>query len=139
MKKRICVDLDGTLCYETDNPPSGYANAKPIKDNVEYVRLLKRNGYKITIHTSRHVEDKEITIKWLKSHNVPFDNIVLGKPLADYYVDDRNLKPEHLPVLNPKHFLSTWQKVCVFVTRRCNLACPECNVIRYQSSYELTT
>lgn len=32
-----------------------------------------------------------------------------------------------------------WQKVCVFLTRRCNLRCRGCNVVNHQSAYELTT
>lgn len=32
-----------------------------------------------------------------------------------------------------------WQKLCVFLTRRCNLRCRGCNVINYNSAYELTT
>lgn len=32
-----------------------------------------------------------------------------------------------------------WQKTCVFLTRRCNLRCRGCNVVNFQSAYELTT
>jgi len=32
-----------------------------------------------------------------------------------------------------------WQKTCVFLTRRCNLRCRGCNVINFQSAYEMTT
>lgn len=32
-----------------------------------------------------------------------------------------------------------WQKVCLFVTRRCQLKCRGCNVVNYQSAYEMTT
>lgn len=35
--------------------------------------------------------------------------------------------------------IPTWQKTCVFLTRKCNLRCRGCNVINYQSPYELTT
>lgn len=32
-----------------------------------------------------------------------------------------------------------WQKVCVFLTRRCNLRCRGCNVVNHQSAYEFST
>jgi len=32
-----------------------------------------------------------------------------------------------------------WQKMCTFLTRRCNTRCRGCNVINYQSAYEMTT
>jgi len=40
--------------------------------------------------------------------------------------------------MNKKAF-PYWQKTCVMITRRCNLKCRGCNVINYQSAYELTT
>ena len=36
-------------------------------------------------------------------------------------------------------FFKSWQKVCLYLTRRCNFRCRGCNVINYQSAYELTT
>ena len=35
--------------------------------------------------------------------------------------------------------IPTWQKTCVFLTRKCQLHCRGCNVINHQSAYELTT
>jgi MoaA/NifB/PqqE/SkfB family radical SAM enzyme len=32
-----------------------------------------------------------------------------------------------------------WQKACVFLTRKCNIKCRGCNVINFDSSYEMTT
>ncbi len=32
-----------------------------------------------------------------------------------------------------------WQKVCIFLTRQCQLKCRGCNVVNYQSAYEMTT
>jgi MoaA/NifB/PqqE/SkfB family radical SAM enzyme len=36
-------------------------------------------------------------------------------------------------------FFKNWQKICIFLTRRCNLRCRGCNVINYNSGYELST
>lgn len=32
-----------------------------------------------------------------------------------------------------------WQKVCIFLTRRCQFKCRGCNVVNYQSAYEMST
>jgi len=36
-------------------------------------------------------------------------------------------------------YFKNWQKVCVMLTRRCNLRCRGCNVIKFQEGYNLTT
>lgn len=36
-------------------------------------------------------------------------------------------------------FFKDWQKTCIFLTRRCQLSCRGCNVINFQSEYEMTT
>jgi len=35
----------------------------------------------------------EITFKTLKEFNVPYDEIIFGKPIADIYIDDRTINP----------------------------------------------
>jgi len=40
--------------------------------------------------------------------------------------------------MNPKVF-PHWQKVCCMPTRRCNIRCRGCNVVNFNSSYEMTT
>jgi 7-cyano-7-deazaguanine synthase in queuosine biosynthesis len=88
--KKIVVDLDGILTVETQGFGKGfYPKRTPNKYNIETLYDLKRRGYKIVIHSARYVTDELMTVEWLAKHNVPYDELILGKPQADQYVDDK--------------------------------------------------
>ena len=33
-----------------------------------------------------------MTHQWLTKHNIPFDQLYMGKPIGDYWIDDRAIK-----------------------------------------------
>lgn len=82
---------------------------------IDKLKEFKNAGWKIIIHSSRHMatckndESKvlanigEITFKWLREHDVPFDGLKFGKPYArnGFYVDDKGLRPDEFLQLNP--------------------------------------
>ena len=89
----LSVDLDGVLCKET----KPYSKAEPLTENIELLKNLKNSkNVKIIIHTARRERDRNITLKWLKNNGVPFDKLVMGKPRADFYIDDRAISLEDL-------------------------------------------
>jgi len=45
------------------------------------------------IESVREQVTKEITT-FCRTYNVPYDELILGKPWAAYYIDDRALRPE---------------------------------------------
>lgn len=97
---RICFDLDNTLC-ELRLPDQVYADVPPKPGASEYLKELKQKGYYIIIHTARHMLScnsnlgriiaiqAPIVTDWLLKHDIPYDELLFGKPLADYYVDDK--------------------------------------------------
>jgi len=87
IKGVIAVDLDETLCEAT--PWWNYTNAQPIKQNIEKVNRLYELGYGIWIYTSRFETDKKVTEEWLKKHGVKYHRLIMGKPWATHYIDDR--------------------------------------------------
>jgi capsule biosynthesis phosphatase len=107
---RIVVDLDGTLCEQVDTSgPLGimsYADAEPIWESIEKLNDLYYLGWHVTIFTARgmntldgDVEKIErvlrgLTERWLKNAGVFYDVLKFGKPPADFYVDDRSLRPD---------------------------------------------
>lgn len=95
MKKIIAVDLDGTLCEEMTDWRN-YDRAVPIQENIEKVRRLKSEGNTIVIDTARFTEDREVTIKWLKRYDVPFDKVHFEKLRADLYIDQRAKRMEEI-------------------------------------------
>ena len=98
----IVIDLDDTLCF-TEN--RDFENSKPNKEIINKVNELYNKGWKIIIFTARGgkscktLEEKEnkyrdITENWLKNNDVKYNELMFGKPNADYYVDDKNMSIE---------------------------------------------
>lgn len=94
---RIVFDVDDTIA--TGGHP--YSECKPIEFVVDFVRKLKKAGHTIIFCTARYMalydgdqekatkHGKQELIFWLRKHNIPFDEIHLGKPSGDVYVDDK--------------------------------------------------
>jgi capsule biosynthesis phosphatase len=101
---RICFDLDNTIVtYPT--VVGDYSTVKPINSMITLMRKLKDEGHIIIIHTARRMKTHyhnsgaaladigEITFKTLKDFNIPYHEIIFGKPIADIYIDDRTINP----------------------------------------------
>lgn len=103
--KRLVIDLDDTICRTKDG---NYADSQPIPEVIERLREYREAGFDIIIHTSRNVRTYEgnigkitahtlpIIIEWLRKHDVPYDEIYVGKPWCGhegFYVDDRAIRP----------------------------------------------
>ena len=104
--KRLIFDIDDTLC-NTQN--SDYTNAKPILAMVEKLREYHSQGFTIVLNTSRNMRTYSgnvgeinkntlpIIIDWLARHNVPYDEIYVGKPwcgFEGFYIDDKAIRPK---------------------------------------------
>lgn len=106
--KRLIFDLDETLCSTINGD---YVNSTPIWPVIEKLREYKANGFEIAISTSRNMRTYAgntgkiaantlpIIIDWLRRHDVPFDEIYVGKPWCGtegFYIDDRAIRPQEL-------------------------------------------
>ena len=123
------IDLDNTLCF---TEKSDYENSVPILERIRYVNELKKQGNHITIWTARGgrtgIDHRELTLKQLKEWNVGYDDLLMGKPDYDIYIDDKsfnvdskwpvpkeNFKSKKLPVeVVPKG----WGKEIIFVNKK---------------------
>ena len=103
--KRIVVDLDGTI---TLADTSDYKNVLPNLDLIEQLRKYKRDGFEVVIATARNMRTYEGSVgkinlhtiptilEWLDRHDVPCDELLVGKPWCGYdgfYVDDKAVRP----------------------------------------------
>lgn len=110
--KRLVIDLDNTICR---NPHKDYSKAEPVFEVIEKMREYKKIGFQIVINTSRNVRTYEgnvgkitaftlpIIVDWLKLHEVPYDEIYVGKPWCGYdgfYVDDKAIRPSEFLALD---------------------------------------
>jgi len=102
---RICIDLDKTVC-EPKKEGENYGDVKPKSGVVEKLYQWKNEGHYIIIHTARHMLTcegdvkkvnlifKMFLIEWLEKWKIPYDELIMGKPFADVYIDDKALKFE---------------------------------------------
>ena len=110
---RIVIDLDGTLTQ--DDATRAYPDRMPRLDVIARLREYKALGYTICVQTARNMRTYEgnvgliavhtlpIIQAWLVKHDVPQDEILIGKPWCGpdgFYVDDRALRPDEFARLS---------------------------------------
>ena len=67
---------------------------KPIDNIIKKINQLFDWGDTIILHTSRTWGDYNATIEWLNKYKVKYHQLIMAKPLGDYYVDDKNMLVE---------------------------------------------
>jgi len=103
--KRLIMDLDDTICSTSKGD---YENSKPNQLVIEKLSKYKSEGFEIVIHTSRNMRTYKGNVgkinihtlpnifNWLNKNNVPYDEIIIGKPwcgFEGFYVDDKSIRP----------------------------------------------
>jgi len=103
--KKLVVDLDGTITLANT---SDYENVLPNNDVINLLKKYKSEGFTIAISTARNMRTYEgnvgkinihtlpVITKWLDEHDVPYDEILVGKPWCGFdgfYIDDRSIRP----------------------------------------------
>ena len=91
MGKTFCFDIDGVIATLT--PGNDYTKALPITENIEIINRLFKLKNKIYLNTARGfvtgIDWTELTKKQLNDWGVSYTELFIGKPAADYYIDDR--------------------------------------------------
>ena len=117
MVKRIICDLDNTITIDASS--ESYDEKKA---NLEIIRKLndyRELGYEICIFTARNMRTCEgdlqkitqytvpIIEKWLNKYNVPYDELLIGKPWCGegFYIDDRAIRPSEFLTLSEEEIL----------------------------------
>ena len=109
--KRLVFDLDGTL---TKGSNGDYIEDKPDLDMIEKLREYKSQGFEIVIFTARQMRTHQCNIgkinaftlptiiRWLDEHQVPYDEVFVGKPWCGndgFYIDDKSIRPSEFKAL----------------------------------------
>lgn len=93
---RYVFDIDGTLCSMTYN--GNYEQAAPFSDMIRTLNCLFDKGEYIILFTARGSSSgknyRDLTEKQLKDWGVKYNELIMNKPHADYFIDDKGLKPE---------------------------------------------
>lgn len=105
--KVLVIDVDGTLCQEKKEGQE-YKSMQPRQEMVVKLREYKEKGFYIVIYSSRNMRTYQgdlqkiqantlpVLIEWLKRHDIPYDEIYMGKPWqgrGGFYVDDKTIRP----------------------------------------------
>jgi capsule biosynthesis phosphatase len=114
MTATIVIDLDGTLTLP--GSADSYAALQPRQEVVRQLRDYSARGFGIAVMTSRNMrtfansigrinaETLPGVVEWLKRHDIPFDELHVGKPWCGdqgFYVDDRAIRPSEFVSLAP--------------------------------------
>jgi len=111
--QNIILDLDGTLTFDDIDIP--YHEKRPRLDMISRVKEYKEMGFRIIISTARNMNSFDnsiglinvhtlpVVLAWLKKHDIPFDEIHVGKPWCGhegFYVDDKAIRPDEFARLS---------------------------------------
>lgn len=98
---KYVIDIDGTICSIAPN--GNYESAVPIVYRIQKINKLYDEGHYITYLTARgmgrynnnaklaNARFYEITELQLKLWGCKYHELLLGKPSADYYIDDKGI------------------------------------------------
>ena len=97
------VDIDDTICIPGPTEETKYTGATPIPERIAQVNELYIQGNRIIYYTARGMgkhknspklaydEYYDFTLKQLVSWGCKFNQLYLGKPSGDYYIDDKGV------------------------------------------------
>lgn len=90
-----CIDIDGTICNLTETQE--YSKAEPFPEMVKKINRLYGEGHTIKIFTARGMGSgknfKLLTEHQLNKWGIDYHELIMGKPAADVYVDDKGWTP----------------------------------------------
>lgn len=104
MSKVYVIDIDGTICINGDCESCKYEGSIPIKSNIDKINKLYDEGNIIKYFTARGMgrykddaqkaKDKfyNLTKMQLEIWGCKYHELILGKPSADYYIDDKAIQ-----------------------------------------------
>lgn len=118
-QKTIAIDFDGVLADYSKGWQGKDVFGDMIKGADSATQVLKENGWKIIVFTTREATDA--LRKWLADNNISYDYInenpdapedaQKGKVIADIYLDDRGIcfRGEWKWVLEEIAYFSPWK------------------------------
>lgn len=127
MPKRLIVDLDGTLTL--DVPGCEYVDKPANGDVIAKLQEYHAAGFEIVIHTSRNMQTYKgsvgkinvhtlpVLTDWLRRHDVPHDEIIVGKPWCGnqgFYIDDKSIRPSEFVKMSNSEIMALLDREAFF-------------------------
>lgn len=116
--KRLILDIDDTISRTMNGD---YANAEVIEPVRRKIVAYRNAGFTIVLNSARNMQTYRgntgkiaantlpVLVKWLDKHDIPYDEIHLGKPwcgFEGFYVDDKAIRPDEFAMLDPAQIAS---------------------------------
>jgi hypothetical protein len=101
---KYVIDIDGTICISKSGD---YKNSAPIEHRIHFINQLYDNGNYIVYFTARGMNSsggdplvaknnwENFTKKQLQNWGAKYHQLILGKPSADFYIDDKFISVEN--------------------------------------------
>ncbi len=120
--RKIIVDLDGTLTLANT---SNYENVSPNLELIEQLKSYHSAGFQIVIATARNMRTYDgnvgkinihtlpVIINWLKRYDVPYDEVIVGKPWCGnegFYIDDKSIRPSEFTSMSYEEIMQLLKK-----------------------------
>jgi len=90
-----CFDIDGTICTNT---LGDYESAQPFQSRIEHINRLYEVGHTIKLFTARGsttgIDWREVTELQLAEWGLRYHTLIMGKPFADFFIDDKATNSE---------------------------------------------
>ena len=83
----IMIDIDGTIC--TEERPMDRPLAQPLPGAKERINALVDEGHVVVLWTGRGWDQYLITKTWLIENGFKYNELLMGKPIANLIIDDR--------------------------------------------------
>jgi quercetin dioxygenase-like cupin family protein len=116
--RKYFIDLDNTLCTTIDGD---YSNSNPIHERIRRVNELKDAGNHITIWTARGTRSGkdylELTKSQLNEWGVQYDELLIGKPDYDVYIDDKSFNVDNYWMIPKENDVATKKTPCEIVKK----------------------
>jgi|TARA_R100001460_G_C3542886_1_gene174639 hypothetical protein len=100
---RYVVDIDGTICTPGKTEETRYTEALPIQSRIDKINRLYDEGHTIVYFTARGMGRfknnadlaretfYELTEIQLSLWGCRYNQLFLGKPSGDFYIDDKGI------------------------------------------------
>ncbi len=102
-KLTYVIDVDNTVCTQSHNDKPNYEDAKPFLNRIKKINELYDAGHTIIMYTARGMGRGDgdqaeaynslfrFTDDQLKNWGLKYHRLQLGKPIAQFYIDDRGV------------------------------------------------
>jgi dTDP-glucose 4,6-dehydratase len=92
----IYVDIDETICKSPEC--RDYSKAIPMPERIQKINKLYDEGNTIVYWTARGtgsgIDWRDTTMEQFKKWGVKCHGLMMGKPIYDLFIDDKNINSE---------------------------------------------